>query len=88
MKALVLAAAIAASELDTTTSPRRRGDKQPCAERNRFTDEDLADMFGDMEPEKEAPPPPSLPEPDWIGWEPGEPPREPQDGSQDKPIAA
>jgi hypothetical protein len=72
LKALVLAVAIATSPLEDTRSRRaaRRDDGGRRAERKRFTDQDLEEMLGSMEPTPEPPPPLVLPEPDFIRWEP------------------
>jgi hypothetical protein len=74
LKALVLAAAIAAMEIEE--APRRRvEERKPRAERKRFTDADLQEMLGDMEPTPEPAPPLVMPEVDFIRWEPSERPQ-------------
>lgn len=68
----MLAAAIAATEIDD--APRRRvEEREPKrAERKRFTDADLQELLGDMEPTPEPAPPLVMPEVDFIRWEPSE----------------
>ena len=85
MKALVLAAAIVTSDLETPRSKPRDSDRRAHAERNRYTERELQDMFGDMEPEREPTPPPDIPERDFIGWAPDADRRLPD---VVKPIAA
>jgi hypothetical protein len=73
LKALVLAAAIAAAPMEDAPLKRtvaRKGEKSGRAERHRFTAEDLEEMFGPMEPTPAPAPPPVIPEPDFIRWDP------------------
>jgi hypothetical protein len=73
LKALVLAAAIAAAPMEDAPLRRtevRKREKGGRAERNRFTPQDLEEMFGSMEPTPPPEPPLVIPEPDFIRWEP------------------
>jgi hypothetical protein len=90
MRALVLAAAIAAAPMEDTPLKRgeaRKGEKRGRAERNRFSSADLEEMFGPMAPTPEPAPAPTIPEPDFIRWEPGSPLAREADASG-APLAA
>jgi hypothetical protein len=90
LKALVLAVAIATAEISETPLARRAfkdADRKGRAERKRFTEADLAEMLGDMEPTPEAPPPlAAMPEVDFIRWEPTA--RREADASKDRDALA
>ncbi len=90
MKALILAAAIATAELGSAPLVRqavRDADRKGRAERKRYTEADLAEALGDMEPTPEAPPPlQAMPEVDFIRWEPSE--RRESDHNKDRDALA
>ncbi len=73
MRAHVVAAALATAELG---EPRQRRaseqgkDRRGRAERLRFTERDLEELFGDMQPAPPPPPPIAPPEPNFIAWDP------------------
>lgn len=72
MKAVVLATLISTAELRDAPPARKDHGR---AERKRFTDADLADMFGDMEATSDAPAPAApAEEPGFIPWRPDEAP--------------
>ena len=78
-KALVLAAALSATDIQPEPAAKRSrsndSHRRTHAERPRFTPQDLDEMFGDMDPTPDEPAPAlSLPEPDFIAWEPREEP--------------
>lgn len=76
MKALVLAAALSATEPQPVRAKAKvEPDKRPGAERNRFTEADLEEMFGDMAPTSDEPEPViEIPEMDFIRWDPASAP--------------
>ncbi|MGD2133781.1 MAG: hypothetical protein PVI23_13385 [Maricaulaceae bacterium] len=90
MKALVVAAMLAASEPARVRAKPKDEDEdlRLRAVRNRFSEADLEDMFGDMSPAShERPPLPQAPEPDFIRWDPSQPPPA-ETPSDDAPLAA
>ena len=94
MKALVLAAALSATGPGPAPARRVRiadGDRRTQAERKRFTEAELSEMFGDMEPTPDEPAPAlALPEREFIDWEPPLDRRltDTEDERPDTPIAA